>query len=122
MECNKEHLFRLVDERIAAKICADFESDWAKATPATPSMMHTMMEKYRQRTRAQLEESGDRSESESRDETRRPSSLSRNLTTELDAVAEENQDGTTTKSQVVHYSDELLNKFGPQGDDDDNTT
>eukprot|EP00973_Karenia_brevis_P004042 556478-Karenia_brevis.AAC.1 len=55
MECNKEHLFRIVGDRTAAKLCADFESDWEKSTEVTLKMMDTMMAKYRVRSRSQSE-------------------------------------------------------------------
>eukprot|EP00973_Karenia_brevis_P079714 11061157-Karenia_brevis.AAC.1 len=60
MECNKEHLFRITDERTAVKLCADFESDWEKSTEVTRKMIDTMMERYRGRGRSQSEGSGDR--------------------------------------------------------------
>eukprot|EP00973_Karenia_brevis_P001200 164656-Karenia_brevis.AAC.1 len=85
MECNKEHLFRMVDDRLAAKLCADFESDWEKSTTVTQKMINTMMERYRGRSRSQSEGSGDRTVSEPREEFQRSVSLSRDLTTELDA-------------------------------------
>eukprot|EP00973_Karenia_brevis_P073617 10228197-Karenia_brevis.AAC.1 len=53
--------------------------------------MDTMMEKYRARGRSQSEGSGDRTVSEPREEFQRSVSLSRDLTTELDAVAEEDR-------------------------------
>eukprot|EP00973_Karenia_brevis_P032731 4518249-Karenia_brevis.AAC.1 len=91
MECNKEHLFRIVDDRTAAKLCADFESDWGKSTEVTQKMIDTMMERYRGRGHSQSEGSGDRTVSEPRQEFQRSVSLSRDLTTELDAVAEEDR-------------------------------
>eukprot|EP00973_Karenia_brevis_P081924 11358584-Karenia_brevis.AAC.1 len=36
MECNKEHLYRMTEEKVLAKVCADFESDWEKAQSVTP--------------------------------------------------------------------------------------
>eukprot|EP00973_Karenia_brevis_P053285 7407396-Karenia_brevis.AAC.1 len=54
-------------------------------------MIYTIMEKYRVRSRAQSEGSGDRTASEPREEFQRSVSLSRDLTTELDAVAEEDR-------------------------------
>eukprot|EP00973_Karenia_brevis_P069326 9639609-Karenia_brevis.AAC.1 len=103
MECNKEHLFRMVDERLAAKLCADFESDWEKSTTVTQNMIDAMMAKHRGRSRSQSEGSGDRSVSEPREELQRPVSLSRDLTTELDAVAEEDRKGANTASSVVPF-------------------
>eukprot|EP00973_Karenia_brevis_P086482 11993875-Karenia_brevis.AAC.1 len=60
MECNKEHLYRISDERVAVKLCADFESDWEKSTTVTQSIIDTMMTKHRGRSRAQSEGSNDR--------------------------------------------------------------
>eukprot|EP00973_Karenia_brevis_P051279 7123094-Karenia_brevis.AAC.1 len=54
-------------------------------------MIDTMMDKYRIRSRAQSEGSGDRTVSEPPEEFQRSVSLSRDLTTELDAVAEEDR-------------------------------
>eukprot|EP00973_Karenia_brevis_P002049 278095-Karenia_brevis.AAC.1 len=64
MECNKEHLYRMTDEKLAVKLCADFASDWEKSTTVTQSMIDTMMSKHRGRSRAQSEGSGDRTTGE----------------------------------------------------------
>eukprot|EP00973_Karenia_brevis_P074103 10298513-Karenia_brevis.AAC.1 len=53
-------------------------------------MVDTMMEKYRARGLSQSEGSGDRTASEPRDD-QRSVQLSRDLTSELDAVAEEDR-------------------------------
>eukprot|EP00973_Karenia_brevis_P051039 7088221-Karenia_brevis.AAC.1 len=55
MECNKEHLYRLSDEKVLVKLCADFEYDWEKSEIVTPEMVDTMMTKHRGRSRSQSE-------------------------------------------------------------------
>eukprot|EP00973_Karenia_brevis_P034206 4718034-Karenia_brevis.AAC.1 len=91
MECNKEHLLRIADNRTIPKFCDDFASDWEKSTPVTQGMINTMMEKYRARSRSQSEGSADRTVFEPQGDFQRSVSLSRDLTSELDAVAEEDR-------------------------------
>eukprot|EP00973_Karenia_brevis_P034516 4761070-Karenia_brevis.AAC.1 len=63
------------------------------------------MAKHRGRSCAQSEGSNDRnaSEEQPKEELHRQVSLKRDLTTELDAVAEEDRKGTTAASTVVPY-------------------
>eukprot|EP00973_Karenia_brevis_P004855 668355-Karenia_brevis.AAC.1 len=73
-----------------------------------------MMTKHRGRSRAQSEGSNDRptGEKQPREELYRQVSKSRDLTTELDAVAEDDHKGTTPASSAVpYYPKELLDKF-----------
>eukprot|EP00973_Karenia_brevis_P072621 10087875-Karenia_brevis.AAC.1 len=82
------------------------------------------MEKYRARSRSQSEGISERSVSEPREKPRRSVTLSRDLTSELDAVAEdEDRKGVTVEPSIVpHSPKELLDTFADPADDDDNTT
>eukprot|EP00973_Karenia_brevis_P068141 9479253-Karenia_brevis.AAC.1 len=62
-----------------------------------------MMIKHRGRSRAQSEGSNDRTtgEKQPKEELHRQVSLKRDLTTELDAVAEDGHKGTTAASSAV---------------------
>eukprot|EP00973_Karenia_brevis_P025350 3498069-Karenia_brevis.AAC.1 len=87
-------------------------------------MVDTMMTKHRGR-RSQSEGSNDRStEGKQKEELHRQVSLRRDLTTELDAVAEENREGTTAAATAVpHYPKDSSDKFvSPSGEKDDDCT
>eukprot|EP00975_Prorocentrum_lima_P032389 6799754-Prorocentrum_lima.AAC.1 len=81
MECNKEHLYRLSDEKVLVKLCADFEHDWEKSEIVTPEMVDIMMTKHRGRNRSQSEGSNDRATGGNQtEELHRQVSLNRDLT------------------------------------------
>eukprot|EP00973_Karenia_brevis_P062079 8633779-Karenia_brevis.AAC.1 len=92
------------------------------------------MERYQARSRSQSEGSADRTVSEQQGDFQRSVSLSRELTSELDAVAEEDRTivpkpkskgakgGTAASSTVPHYPKELLDKIVDPDDNYDTTT